>query len=277
MNSWETVTWSQAGIATMMLFRNKITNQHLLFDCGSCLDPKKYSKANNVFITHAHLDHCGAIFSHARSRWFTDPATYYVPKESLEDINKAKKAMEDADGSELNMNIIGVEPGSTFFIGKGLYMTCVKTDHRVPSVGYLIYREQKGLKKEYQGLSKEEKSTLGRSGINLTETVKKYEIAYSGDTLVSGIDPLMLTADICVLECTFISQEDKELATKTKHVFLDDLVAFVNNGSVRKDTQLILIHFSARYSAEYITKKVLDVSWPFEKKPIVELAAFSDC
>ena len=72
------------------------------------------------------------------------------------------------------------------------------TQHRVPSVGYILMHERKtGLKSEYQSLSREELKELGRSGVKLTAVEEIVEVVYSGDTLLDAVlaEPRALRSD----------------------------------------------------------------------------------
>ncbi|KAG5185144.1 beta-lactamase-like protein [Tribonema minus] len=96
----------------------------------------------HVFITHGHLDHCGAIFTHARLRGRDLPPA------------KAKGAFEELGEDELPMEIVPIQPGEEVSIGNGCYVAPFPTAHRVPSQGYIIRdRRPRGLKPEYQGLA----------------------------------------------------------------------------------------------------------------------------
>jgi small subunit ribosomal protein S17e len=78
------------------------------------VSPTQMSEADVVLVSHAHADHCGGLFSHARSRFATsNTARYLIPKDSLEQMLIAKKAFEEMDGHELKMEFVQVAPGDT--------------------------------------------------------------------------------------------------------------------------------------------------------------------
>jgi len=133
--------WSKAGVGTSLVLETKpvvglddgsiknkkstektkdVKGTRVVFDIGAtpCFDES--IKSSIVIISHGHIDHIGAIFSHARAHVLTmggNPATYYVPSAlvtSLEDARTAMSKMDNLGSGERNllkMNIIGVEDG----------------------------------------------------------------------------------------------------------------------------------------------------------------------
>jgi len=99
---------------------------------------------------------------------------------------QAREALEALDGAKLLMNIVGIAPGSTLDLGKGMIVEAVKTVHRVPSVGYLVSHQEQRTKEQYANLPSEEKQRLGKSGVELHETVLTLQFSYSGDCTAQG-------------------------------------------------------------------------------------------
>ncbi len=213
MSEWIVNAWSRAGISTTILLRN--AKQSILLDCGGLggIEPLLMSEANIVLLSHVHIDHSGGIFSHARSR-FGNPSTYILPIESIDKVNELKEEHEKLDGNKLNMTFVGVPHGYVYTY-KSYSIECIKTDHVVPSIGFLIYKN------------------------NILE------VAYSGDTLAGGIDPRMFLAKVFICECTYLTHEEK--AIKNKHMYLEHLEKIAVG-----NCHLILVHFSKRYTDEMI-------------------------
>lgn len=62
---------------------------HLLHLLMQALD------ADHVFISHSHIDHIGALLSHARARTLGNkPARYYVPEEAVEPLMKVREGRD---------------------------------------------------------------------------------------------------------------------------------------------------------------------------------------
>lgn len=78
--------------------------------------PKQALGANHVFVSHAHIDHIGALLNHARARTLSNkPAKYYVPLSAVEPLKRAKEAYEALDGCAFQCEIQGVQPGMRLF------------------------------------------------------------------------------------------------------------------------------------------------------------------
>lgn len=102
----------------------------IVFDLGATPCFNDAISAGVVLISHGHMDHIGAIFSHARaysvSKSPQNPPTYYVPLPLVEHLERARHAMtaldaaNDGSGSRktslIEMNIVGVQPGDEFVL-----------------------------------------------------------------------------------------------------------------------------------------------------------------
>lgn len=254
----------------------------ILFDCGGLggVAPNTLSTADLVFISHAHADHCGGLFSHARSRFAQAPARYFVPEQSVADLQRARECFEKLDGHALQMDFIGVKPGFRRNLGGGYYVECVATEHRVPSVGYLLFKDVSRIKPEYVGLSREEKAELGKQKM-LNERVRELQLSYSGDTTARGLDPRIFAAKLAIVECTFVEDKHASLAVDTQHVLLSELNQVLeemrDDGKLPHEhvCQLLLVHFSARYNARNIIDAVKHTKLLLGKPTALALAGFS--
>ena len=86
-----------------------------------------------------------------------------------------------------------------------------------------------------------------RAGEDLFHVVERVELAYATDTLVSVLDndPVLYSARVLILECTFLDERKSLEATRAGcHIHLDELLEradrFYNEA-------LVLMHFSQIY------------------------------
>lgn len=205
--------WSKAGIGTSIVLAfsspKKKSPPTIAFDLGATPAYLDSVRASCVLLTHGHIDHIGAIFSHARAHQLSFGSssipTYYVPLEIVSLVKTAIEAMAaidalggNRDGSSLEMNVVGVIPGVEVVLpfsklsGVELFIRPFQTTHAgCPSVGYILgtRRKRSGLKAEYQGLPGEELRELARSGVNLKEETitEELDMAYTGDTTIDGL------------------------------------------------------------------------------------------
>ncbi len=235
--------WSKAGVGTNIVLElktpsplesdhdrhannnvsKKRSRARIAFDMGAtpCFDdaiPAKY-----VFLSHGHIDHVGALFSHARAHAVScggEAPTYFVPAQLLPQIEQCRNAMSlidsftiakksddkystnnvKSEGREnlLKMKLIPVKPGDEFPL-KGItygsktnfFMRAFEVDHAGhAALGYIIGSRTKaaGLKPEYQHLNGAAIRELVQSGITVqADPVEKIEVAYSGDTCARGL------------------------------------------------------------------------------------------
>lgn len=252
--------WTGAGVASFVQVSSHADKSvNILFDCGS-VEPSCL-RANKVFITHGHIDHCGSAILHARSRSLSnDPAVYYVPPSCLESMMEAKAAFEKLDGKEIRMNIVCFNPNSdSIKLSGSLRIVAFDTVHRVPSQGYAIYYQPKPkLMEKYRNLSNLEIRELKNRNICFTESSPEIlQFVYTGDTTFDGLlRPeclFIFKSPILVMECTYLEAGNEKSYQKSieySHVHIDDIVKYVD---LFVDVEyLVLVHFSMQYTPFYV-------------------------
>ena len=232
---WNTVSiWSKAGVGTSIVLELKhhplssssassllsSTSPRIVFDIGATPNFDLAIPAKYVFISHGHIDHIGALFSHARAHAIShggEGATYFVPSQllplietsciSMSALDAATITTSDGDCGEqsncrrktslINMNLIPVNDGDEIQL-KGLkygskttfFIRAYNVDHGGhPALAYIIgSRTTSGLKTEYQSLDGKQIRNLVKSGIVVTaDPIERIEVAYTGDTSARGL------------------------------------------------------------------------------------------
>ncbi len=254
-SSTKIVGRSRAGDATAFA----IPELKWVFDCGARVQtwtPKV------IFLTHTHADHVHFLF---QMRDEDKPPTIYLPAVSLpfvEACAKAYQEMIDCASSDEQGNKEGTkatewilkatEPNEEIFLAHGGHRFVVRTlrmDHRIPCLGYSVFRIQSRLKEEYKGLSGKEIGQLRKSGVEIKESYEEPYLCFLGDTTAKVFKEYPDVArqhSIVVVECSFHDEKSKERAKITKHMHWDDLRPVV---AAHPDTMFVLIHFSLKYSA----------------------------
>ncbi|XP_059175959.1 uncharacterized protein LOC131955739 [Physella acuta] len=138
------------------------------------------------------------------------------------------------------------------------FVKAFPTIHRIPSQGYILYREEKKLKQEYKGMQGFEVAALHREGKVIHDIVITPEIAYCGDTtfdiFTNPPTPDLLNVKILITETTFLDEErGKNMVQKARdrgHTHLSELC---QHADLFKDVgHIVLVHFSNKYPAKYI-------------------------
>lgn len=234
----------------------RVPELKLGFDLGG--SPWSFMGTQHYFITHGHLDHMASLpVLVARRRMMKmEPPTIYVPAEIVEPTEKMLKAWQRLDRGRMICELVGVSPGDEIELSREHIVTVYKTQHTVPSVGYLVWDCRKKLRPEYQNLSGAEIRDLRLSGQDVSHEIRVPLLGYTGDTAPSGLDgcPELFEAKVLITEMTFFRPEHRrEKIHKFGHMHLDD---FLERAEHFRNELLVLVHFSTRYHENQVSRAV---------------------
>ena len=248
---------SRAGDATAFC----IPELKWVFDCGTRVQTWK---PKTIFLTHTHSDHVHSLFQ------FRDedrPPTIYLPKVAVPFVEACLKAYQEmtdcgesateTETKKQDYILRGTEPNEEILLSQGGNKFTIRTismDHRIPCLGYSIFKIQSRLKDEYKGLPGKEIGQLKKSGVEITTSVEKPYFCFMGDTtakVFADYPEIPIQHSTIVVECSFIDAKSKERAKITKHMHWDDLQPIVAS---HPNTMFVLIHFSLKYSALTLRK-----------------------
>ena len=248
--------YSRAAVQTYW----RIPELKMGFDFGA--QPWDFMGTGNWFVSHAHLDHIAAlpVYVARRRMMKMDPPTIYLPEECVEGVKQVLGAFSRLDRGRLPCSLKPVVPGDEIELSRELVVTAIETDHRVPSLGYVVWERRKKLKPEYQELTGEQIRDIRLGGVEVSEETRIPRLGYLGDSTPLGLDdnPVMYEVEILITELTFVAPDHRpEKIRKLGHIHLDHLVA----RRERFQNQLIIAaHLSTRYhprQVERIVKKAL--------------------
>lgn len=260
-----------------------IPQLNLLLDAGLVVNKLR---PKHIFLTHGHSDH--TLLAPAFTKR-DDPPDVYCPvgmRKAFDDFMLAKTilnrggeiALDDAEEMGLEFPGVnaeqaedgrspaeaawltthvthGVRDGDVIPLPrlKGLSAQAFACDHTVPCVGYVFSTTTHKLLPEYTSLPGAELKALREAGTALTAPHTVPIFAFLGDTTAKTLADapawLQQGIPVVVTECSFLREEHRAQAVKTKHTLWSDLEPVVRRWP---GTTFVLTHFSLRYSEKEV-------------------------
>jgi ribonuclease Z len=204
----------------------RIRELGIALDIGRC--PDLVVSAPQVFITHAHVDHCAGLAFYAAQRHLQrmPVGRVYVPAEAADGVRELLALHERLANTHFDsVDVIGLAEGDVVRIPRGREVRVHRSTHRVPTNAYEVRDAEASL------------------------------LFYTGDTdrgIFERCDA-MFKSDVLIVECSFIEDGDQARALKYKHVHFDDIVEFAGRFENR---MVVLSHFSRRYGHAEILDEI---------------------
>jgi ribonuclease Z len=229
-----------------------------MFDCGALIQGWK---PRIIFLTHTHSDHAHFL-THIKNE--INPPVIYLPAEAEpfvkahliahQEMTECMKEAESQEGGKYHVDYIlrPTRPGEEIRFRQGGTEYVVRTlrmEHRIPCLGYSIFKMRSQLKDEYIGMPGREIGRLRKEGVDVTVSYEEPLICFLGDTtaaVFSHHPEILSQHKVIVVECSFIDTESLPRAEKTKHMHWNSLKPHVE---AHPDTFFVLTHFSLKYSA----------------------------
>jgi ribonuclease Z len=242
--------YSRAAVQTYWRF----PELKLGFDLG--LQPWSFMSTPNWFVSHTHLDHIAAlpVYISRRRLMKMEPPTIYLPRESVELVERLLHTIQRLDRGGLPAQLVGLGPGEEVQLSRELVVSTFPTKHTIPSLGFLVWERRKKLKPEFHHLSGEEIRDLRLSGVEVSSEIRMPRVAYLGDTAPAGLDayPAVYQAEWLILEMTFVAPGERpERIHKYGHMHLDDIL---ERAGLFHNDWIIASHFSTRLPPDVIQR-----------------------
>ena len=264
----------------------EIKNRMFLIDCGEGTQVQlrknkiKFSKINQVFISHLHGDHffglIGLISTFSLLGRTTD-LHIYGPKGIKEIIILQLRLSNSWTNYGLYFHELESEESEVVFEDDKVLVTTIPLKHRVYTNGFL-FQEKVGERKlnmdavlnheiescYYQKIKNGKDITLddGRLIANSVLTFDPIEpksYAFCSDTVYhEAILPIIENVDVLYHESTFLESEES-LANKTLHSTAKEAARIALKANAK---QLILGHYSTRYESIDLFKEEAKTIFP---------------
>lgn len=264
----------------------EINNRMFLIDCGEGTQVQlrknkiKFSKINQVFISHLHGDHffglIGLISTFSLLGRTTD-LHIYGPKGIKEIILLQLRLSNSWTNYGLYFHELESDESETIFEDEKVLVKTIPLQHRVYTNGFL-FQEKAGARKlnmdavlnyeiescYYQKIKNGKDITLEDGRIipnsELTfDPLPPKSYAFCSDTIYyEAVIPIIENVDVLYHESTFLESEEG-LAQKTLHSTAKEAARIALKANVK---QLILGHYSTRYESITLFKEEAETVFP---------------
>ncbi|MEL6657975.1 MAG: RNAse Z [Bacteroidota bacterium] len=230
----------------------------LLFDAGDGVSAsllQKSRKVKQVFISHADRDHINGLPQFYQLNARPGFPKIYYPKDSGS-FPALASFLGKFDPHLSGVEWEGITENMIFHIKGDIYVESIRNGHVQvgpevsKSLSYKVVRKTRRLKSEFRELSGQEIAKLAKEKGQdfLTQEYREEVLGYSGDTPVEDYARWKNTQTL-IHEATFLTNDPSLNNKRNKHSTLPVVMQMVAKSKVQ---QLILSHFSSRYSQEEI-------------------------
>lgn len=245
---------AEGGVETNI----RVPELKLMFDVG--MIPRAALSFHRVLVSHGHADHLGGIHYYLSQRRMMKmpPAIIHVPAEIVAPLETLLGAWSQIEGYAYNYELLPTQPGDRCDVGRDLTATAIRTQHRVPSLAWVIERTTRRLDDAYHGLAPEQLAELRKQGTQITTDVVTPVLCVTGDTTIDTFlgSEQMRRCKVLVHECTAWDQRRSVASTRAYgHTHVDELIEHADKF---EGDALVLVHRSRRHSrffAEHAVKE----------------------
>lgn len=237
----------------------------LLFDAGDGVSAnllQKARKIKHIFVSHPDRDHITGLLQirqlNAREGGY--PFVYYPKDAGSFPAMDNFMAKFDPHTKENTWTALGQHQDT--FIKKDIFVRSIRNEHIeapldiIKSLSFDVIEVKQKLKAAFKNLPPKELQAIRLEKGNdfITEEKRQSILSYSGDTPVRDFERWR-NSKILIHEATFLDHSVKtnQAHKKNAHSVLEEVIEMV---AASKVEQLILGHFSSRYSKEQIEQAV---------------------
>ncbi|HPW88788.1 MAG TPA: ribonuclease Z [Kaistella chaponensis] len=250
----------------------EMEERSFLIDCGEGTQVQlrkakaRFSKINNIFISHLHGDHCfglPGLIASFRLLGREMPLNVYGPKGIKEMMETIFRITETHRGFDVIYHELSGKTSEKIYEDNRVEVYTIPLDHRIYCNGYLFKEKPKERHLNMQEISKySEIETCDYHNLKLgkdfilsdgyvlknsvltNEPTKSVSYAFCSDTrYIENVVPIIENVDVLYHESTFL-HDLKEMADYTGHTTALEAARIARKANVGK---LILGHFSNRY------------------------------
>ena len=149
---------------------------------------------------------------------------------------------------------------------RDLWAQAFRVRHKAPSVGYTLGKTVQKLKAEFKDTPGHEIGRLRKNGVQISDEMVTPWITFIGDCDGESLRKEHIwESKAVVLECTYVEDEDQNLARQNTHTHLREIADVMREFGDCSDVQsVVLKHFSLRDHPNRIrqlVKQVIPANW----------------
>jgi ribonuclease Z len=245
---------AEGGVETNL----RVPEFKLMFDLGMC--PPGALRYGQVLVSHGHGDHLGGLhyFISQRGMMKLPAPRVHLPAEIHEQVATLLRTWSQIEDFDYQFELCPAEPGARRELGRDLAATAIRTNHRIPSLAWLIERTTRRLDDAYRGLSGEEIGALRQQGKQVTHEVVKPVLCVTGDTTIDTFleDERLRRCQVLVHECTSWDQQRDVASTRSYgHTHVDE---WIEHAEKFEGETLVLVHRSIRHTRAFAQQVVAE-------------------
>lgn len=209
------------------------------------------SSAPNLFLSHAHLDHIGALIVVVGMRELLGlpPVNLYCEYRTADSIRASLSQWESINRRPIPVNVIPMRDQEEIQIRRDLWVKAIRSLHGVPSLAYLFFRKTQRLREEFKSLPGHVIGRLKREGrVEMFDEHRVGELAYVTDSKfrVFSRSPELTQVKTLITECTYLdAQRSVEDARRNGHMHIEEFRA--NWELFDGVDNIVMMHFSYAY------------------------------
>ncbi len=201
-----------------------------------------------IFLSHGHLDHTVGIawVLSQRKHQGLGPTTIFCPRSMAGDLTEYIAAASRLESEELSAEVVGLEPGESRELERGLRLEVFEATHTVPALGCHLIRRRQKLRRDLESMAPVEIAKLKRNGVEVVRHSEELWLSYCGDTSAElfAREPRLFETKILLVECTFIGPQQRRHGERFGHLHLQDLAALAGQF---ENQAIVLCHLSRRH------------------------------
>lgn len=243
---------AEGGVETNI----RVPELKLMFDIGMC--PPHALKFRRLMVSHGHADHLGGLHYYISQRGMMKlpPPIIHLPAEIAPTIEEILAAWSKIEGFTYHYELCPAVPGGRYDLGRGLFARAIRTDHRVPSLAWVIERTTARLRDDLRGHPGAEIEARRKAGEIVTHEVTKPLVCVTGDTTIETFlaNEALREVSVLVHECTsWDEQRDIDSTRSWGHTHVDELI---EHAEKFQGDALVLVHRSLRHSRRFAQRVV---------------------